>query len=62
MDEMRFHREMFAFESMFARRMEVELFEGIGFTVNHDGLSLALRRGLKGMAVIFYFYQAIIFD
>ena len=52
---MRFHWEMFAFESMFARRMEVELFEGIGFTVNHDGLGLALWRSLKGMAVIFYF-------
>ena len=54
MDEVRFHREVFAEEGVFARRVEVELLQGKCFAAQFQGFDGVRGRSLDGVAVVFH--------
>ena len=54
MDEVHFHREVFAEDSVFARRVEVELLQGKFFTAQFQGFDSVAGGSLDGVAVVFY--------
>ena len=55
---MGFHRESAAFDLVFARHVEVELFQGVGTAVHHQGVAAFRIINLNGVAVVFNFYGA----
>jgi len=57
-DEVGFHREGAAFDLVFARHVEVELFQGVGAAVHGQGVAAFGIIDLNGVAVVFHFHGA----